>query len=226
MYCCIPRTLGLKATTTDVIEEAGLLWDPPTGDINSSSRAGLTAICHNQRVLRSWEKVCKVRAGRTYFNGELILEVFWQAMSASHHPGGYWETRSQFHQWDWDQGIFHVFRWLGLFSLGRFSEMLILAVVILRILHNLLLCGLVSPVGHFRRAVTPAIHRRVFWTEKGFVGLGPSFMQPNDTVGVFHGGRLPLVLRPRGREWKLIGDAYVHGFMQGEVFNEAIDKTF
>ena len=58
-------------------------------------------------------------------------------------------------------------------------------------------------------------------TQKGLLGLGPYWAQPGDQVWVVAGGRTPLVLRPvpesKGSRAALVGEAYVHGIMNGEV---------
>jgi hypothetical protein len=61
--------------------------------------------------------------------------------------------------------------------------------------------------------------RCVFFTADGIVGVGPASLQSGDTVTIIHGCRLPLILRPRGRDYRLLGTAYVHGAMRGEYAN-------
>jgi len=41
-------------------------------------------------------------------------------------------------------------------------------------------------------------NRRIFRTQRRFLGLGPSSLQPGDIVAVLHGGRVPFVLRLGG----------------------------
>lgn len=68
-------------------------------------------------------------------------------------------------------------------------------------------------------AVT-ANERRFIVTEKGFYGLGSQLTQEGDVVAVFPGLRVPYVLRPTGDMYKLVGAAYVHGVMCGELLDE------
>lgn len=59
--------------------------------------------------------------------------------------------------------------------------------------------------------------RRLFVTEKGYVGLGPPTVGVGDAVVLVAGGYAPFALRKhKARGWLLVGEAYVHGFMQGE----------
>lgn len=46
----------------------------------------------------------------------------------------------------------------------------------------------------------------------------PLFAQPGDLICVFDGAQVPSVLRPsHDGQYKLIGDCYVDGLMEGEV---------
>ncbi|KAH7116812.1 heterokaryon incompatibility protein-domain-containing protein, partial [Dendryphion nanum] len=61
--------------------------------------------------------------------------------------------------------------------------------------------------------------RRLMVTENGIVGMAPCRARQGDFVVILFGCKIPLVLRRVGtREaWKVLGEAYVHGFMNGEV---------
>ncbi|KAH8597132.1 heterokaryon incompatibility protein-domain-containing protein [Bisporella sp. PMI_857] len=54
-----------------------------------------------------------------------------------------------------------------------------------------------------------------FLTQDGHMGLGPRDMQSNDVVCILQGCGLPLILRWNGLYFRLIGPAYVVGFMHG-----------
>jgi hypothetical protein len=60
--------------------------------------------------------------------------------------------------------------------------------------------------------------RRVFRTENNYLGVAPRAIRPGDQVWVLKGAGTPLVLREKenGR-FTLVGEAYVHGIMHGEV---------
>ncbi|KAK5737959.1 hypothetical protein LTR17_006399 [Elasticomyces elasticus] len=59
--------------------------------------------------------------------------------------------------------------------------------------------------------------RSFFTTSKGHCGLGPSITQPGDVCYVFKGARVPFVVKPSAGIPRLLGEAYVHGFMNGEA---------
>ena len=62
-------------------------------------------------------------------------------------------------------------------------------------------------------------HRRVFTTKNGYLGVGSRTLTRNDKIYVLFGCNVPVVLRPRDRQYELIGECYVHGIMNGEFVN-------
>jgi hypothetical protein len=61
--------------------------------------------------------------------------------------------------------------------------------------------------------------RRLAVTNGGLVGASPCRTRAGDALVVLFGCSIPLVLRRIGEReaWQVIGEAYVHGFMNGEV---------
>ena len=63
--------------------------------------------------------------------------------------------------------------------------------------------------------------RRSFVTHKGYMGLEPRSMQPGDEVFIFSGADVPFISKKSVvEEHRLVGEAYVHGTMDGEVLND------
>ncbi|MCJ1244159.1 hypothetical protein MMC30_001357 [Trapelia coarctata] len=60
---------------------------------------------------------------------------------------------------------------------------------------------------------------RVFATmEQQRIGMLPEGTAKGDILGGFAGANTPFAIRPNGEEfYRLIGEAYVHGFMNGEI---------
>jgi hypothetical protein len=74
----------------------------------------------------------------------------------------------------------------------------------------------------YTSALTPLLHRRLFFTSSGQLGLGPANMISGDVVVVLFGGKVPFVLRQvdagsDGAQWRLVGECYVFGIMDGEM---------
>ncbi|MCJ1250469.1 hypothetical protein MMC30_007697 [Trapelia coarctata] len=68
--------------------------------------------------------------------------------------------------------------------------------------------------------------RTLFETSRGYFGLGPAQLQTGDNVCVFFGCNVPHILRVRRgtQEHLLVGEAYVHGIMNGEVIKMVDDN--
>ncbi|VUC28993.1 unnamed protein product [Clonostachys rosea] len=75
----------------------------------------------------------------------------------------------------------------------------------------------------------PAGGRRIFTTKNGYAGWGPWGMGRGDAVVLFHGGKTAYILREvsnpptklpyQQKTYEFRGEAYIHGFMNGEGFN-------
>jgi hypothetical protein len=67
--------------------------------------------------------------------------------------------------------------------------------------------------------------RRFCFTERGCLGLAPVAAQQGDRIAVLYGADVPVILRDpaparTGNTSELIGPAYVHGIMDGEVLEK------
>ncbi|KAH8719515.1 heterokaryon incompatibility protein-domain-containing protein [Phaeosphaeriaceae sp. PMI808] len=63
-----------------------------------------------------------------------------------------------------------------------------------------------------------AKNRALFVTSKGFIGLAPWNAQKGDAIVVLLGGCTPYILRPKKKQYTLVGETYVYGIMGGELF--------
>ena len=63
------------------------------------------------------------------------------------------------------------------------------------------------------------LRQRLYKTSRGYIGLGPPSMQSGDQVCFICDATVPFVLRPEmdAHQYILIGETYLHGFMNGEV---------
>jgi len=64
--------------------------------------------------------------------------------------------------------------------------------------------------------------RKFFVTKNGHFGIGPGRLEREDKIFILRGGHCPLVLRPDSSTgyYELIGDCYLHGFMDGEAMTD------
>ncbi|KAL1846610.1 hypothetical protein Daus18300_014201 [Diaporthe australafricana] len=63
------------------------------------------------------------------------------------------------------------------------------------------------------------INRCLFSTFKGGFGIGPLITRPGDVCCVIFGADVPFILRPNAGSpgYRLLGEAFVHGVMNGEI---------
>jgi hypothetical protein len=84
-------------------------------------------------------------------------------------------------------------------------------------LHDRLLKKLAEP---FEEAEDRVQYARDFFVSRlGRIGWVPFRTQVGDQVCALQGMRIPLILRARGGRWEVIGACYVHGLMDGELWD-------
>ena len=73
--------------------------------------------------------------------------------------------------------------------------------------------------GHFHQAITKWGFR-LCRTQNDFLGRGPNSVQPGDSIWIFDGVNVPIVLREQhGGHFEVVGQIYVHGIMKGECLD-------
>ena len=68
------------------------------------------------------------------------------------------------------------------------------------------------------------LYRRLFWVSDKRIGKGWESIKPGDHVCVILGCDVPLVLRPVGDYYELIGDCYIDGIIEGEAMKDLEDR--
>lgn len=72
---------------------------------------------------------------------------------------------------------------------------------------------------------TWCFNRRFYRTVAGRFGWAPDCVEAGDEVCVLYGGPVPLLLRPDGAgHHEVIGDCYLHGFMDGEAMDAKFEE--
>ena len=68
-------------------------------------------------------------------------------------------------------------------------------------------------------------NRSFFVTKRGYIGIGPDTTKAGDIVCTLFGSTVPFILRAvEGSEkFRLLGESYVHGIMDGELWKETDD---
>lgn len=227
---------GFILDTITCVGKPAIPMQPPTGTFASIKT--FSSQCHLHRLFLDWERVAEARSQRRYFNGEGMVDVYWQTLLGGFTA--FTDINSNFGNPEADAKIFYK----TLFE--RWDRQHRLYLYLHKALHWLpgvdyLCCAVRLTFGfgrlllHYinyvlgRRMVTipgpqfsehnyPGVWRRIFRTEGGYVGLAPRFADVGDKIAILKGGRVAYALRSVSSRWRLLGDAYVHGIMRGEAF--------
>ena len=79
---------------------------------------------------------------------------------------------------------------------------------------------------YYLQAVENNLQRKAFCTQNGYKGLVPADAEVGDLLCVFLGADLPSVVRKvAGGRYRLVGEAYIQGFMDGELMEVAGDTV-
>lgn len=74
-------------------------------------------------------------------------------------------------------------------------------------------------------AYNKLFQRRPFRSAKGYIGLGPFGICENDTIWILPGTDVPFIFRPtKDGKFTVLGEAYVHGIMDGELLDHGLDE--
>jgi hypothetical protein len=171
----------------------------------------LKSFLRTRSVIIQWEDMARARSKAKYITDEDILDVFWQTVSAgeaSDSPTVRFETQV------WD-------------TVNRFSpfprklhlDVLNLPYWVMWLFWNAVMH---KPVLRFEMQGRYTLNRRLVKTEKGYIGIASCPTEIGDSVALCKGSKVPLIIRARKEStaWRLVGDAYVHGIMNGTAFEE------
>lgn len=139
------------------------------------------------------------------------LAIYWQTLSAGAlAPEGRAATARLFYAWRANlKPISRLHRW----QIDRVSRPLAFV--------GYLNCTW-QRYSEFAQFLEIAYERRLGRGENGYLALLPAGTEMGDRIILAKGGRVPLVVRPRKTkgEYTFVGEAYVHGIMDGEGFYE------
>ncbi|KAH7130054.1 heterokaryon incompatibility protein-domain-containing protein [Dendryphion nanum] len=74
--------------------------------------------------------------------------------------------------------------------------------------------------GFFKLVQRGMWNKRLFTTKRGFLGNGPAMLQTGDVCCILFGNCCPMILRPEGSRYRVVGEAYIKEVMKGEAVFE------
>ncbi|KAI1262256.1 HET-domain-containing protein [Xylariaceae sp. FL1019] len=166
--------------------------------------------------LDEWSRVAKLREGGLYVTGEPIRDAFIQTLTTGSTSESITALRVQL-------GILEsnatICRWLSYQPQKFFPSWLVDWGVVM--MHAALFFRRSDQMTlDFRIHLSSLQDRRVFRTDRGFIGLASAVTEVGDEIVVVKGAKVPLVLRMKGSKWTSQGDCYLRGIMDGEAFRE------
>jgi hypothetical protein len=194
----------------------------------------LHLLYHGLITRRNWEELTSARSQNLqYITGESMLDAYWQTLICGClDPEGYLGTQEIFYGMERSNSLYSQYYPLVRFFVPPFWLFLV-AVYVLLTLRELrkpisISCyGLPKmteiPLNLVKKAeLLSSGEWTIVKTLRGYIGMVPVSAQPGDKIGLFKGGKMPLIFRQvaNGSTWQLVGESYIHGIMHGEAFEE------
>jgi Heterokaryon incompatibility protein (HET) len=213
--------LLIESHPVDTVREVGPIFEGvqlPNTITNLKSIAKgwtntLRTALQAQMVITAWQELVKEQPNIIRNDGQSADEVFWQTVCTGEHTESpkvasaveFWkrETRNA---------------WFRIKYIPEF-----LYPVGLVYCFWVLVGHLISrrPLLEYELQNRFIFNRRIVTTEQGYVGLAGCETQVGDRIYLCKGSGVPLIFRriDQSDKWRLIGDVYIDGVMQGELFD-------
>jgi hypothetical protein len=165
-------------------------------------------------VIMSWRRMVDEQSNTLLLGGKPLDEVFWQTICAGElfesakvaSAARFWKRVTTL------SGFFatHVPGWLEGIGVSFCASVLLWQILFRR------------PLLEYELQGRYTLNRRMVITENGLIALAGCVVREGDQLAICKGSSVPLLLRQANssREWTLVGDAYVHGIMNGEHFDK------
>lgn len=167
------------------------------------------------------ERVSGVRSKKqTYVTGEDILDVYWQTLCAGCTLDAFNTVREEFLSFDRAMKSLSVLHRVHLSSSFLVMELVMYSFFFQEVVFSYF--GIKPPLKWqgFEDRMVFRMGRRMARTSDGYIGLVPAKTKVGDCVWLFKGGSVPFIVREENGTMRLIGEAYIHGIMKGEAFDE------
>jgi hypothetical protein len=165
-------------------------------------------------VLLEWDKMALAAEHLKYPTGEDPLRVYCWTLCAGDFLEGPEHACRHFMKWRTTLRVPRRLRQFGLHKVrGLYKVAFPLAVKVFS--------DLKGKNRAFPATMNASLNRRLARSSNGYLALVPADSRVGDSFFLLRGGRVPFVCRPRGSEWELVGDSYVHGTMHGEAWEES-----
>ena len=211
--------LGLSGHLVDRIESVGIVFSFSV-KMKIFGLGLLARFYLFQQVWRSWEAIAQVRQRLTYTpTGENMWDAYWQTLLFGENGAD--EDQKGRIRTEFDE-FYLTFRkpYLSGECLRLYWSRHLWAIyyVVTLVLTVLKVRGKYKKGSGlaFTSRLEQTGGRRLVRTQAGYIGLAVHGAEVGDYVALFKGARMPFVIRSDPDHWRLVGDSYIHGVMNGE----------
>ena len=171
--------------------------------------------------LLSCERISGVRSKKqTYVTGEDILDIYWQTLCAGCTFEAFNTIREEFLSFDRAMKSLSVLHKLHLSSSLLVMELAMYSYFFQEVVFPYFGIKPSLKWQGFEDRMVFRMGRRKAKTLDGYIGLVPAKTRIGDFVWLFKGGSVPFIVREDKGTMRLVGEAYIHGIMKGEAFDE------
>jgi hypothetical protein len=217
------KELVVEGYCFDKVLDAGPIFEGtelPTamqtfGSITRGWRNTSRTFLDSRKVIIAWQQMVNSYSDALLTSkGQSLDELFWQTICAGElfesskvaSAIRFWKRITRY------SGTFATYipRWLDNIGIS-----FCISVLLWQILFR-------QPLLEYELQGRYTLNRRMVITETGYLALAGCSAAIGDHLAICKGSTVPLVLRPAAGQnrWNLVGDAYVHGIMKGEIFEE------
>ena len=210
-----PKTLTVEGFVVDQVKHVGSVFPgyPFPSTVGAAFRF-VKSYTQTWQILPEWEDAATDRGEATYRTGEDMRDAFWKTICCNKILTS--EAISQVRQ----EYLEFIEGHRRFASTVRTPVVGLVAFIVLAMWGLIKVVILRWPLPSFQHRCGAIVDRRFVLTRKGYMGVASQSTQVDDCVALFKGSTIPLVIRQMETSWTFIGDAYVHGMMNGEAFEE------
>jgi len=231
-----PKVLRMSGYIFDEITEVGGMLEKQYFDTQpgQSSLQISSMLQTGTETLAKWEDLCGVTTNTPYRTREAAWDVYWKTLHGGFYPyGDEASTKTAFENW---YQTFRNFRSFTDYTSSRLdeiseSEASTVAKVaagagwLAKVMYKSMHMGVKMALSANKLPPSKilAFHRTLFKTKAGYVGITSRHAKSGDSVAFFQGGKLPMIVceAESDGQWRIVGDAYIHGVMGGDKFESA-----
>ena len=226
-----PAIIGLSGFSIDTVVKCGRREQPTEIDgdspLSQRIRHAFNEAQSFQLKLLNWKHVGLLHTWKRYPTGESRDDAFWRCLTA----GRAFKSDTNFnlvrrYYKAWSRYLFLHPRLLWPFPHFAKAAIFSLLIALGMLRTSFALCCFLPFYGRNRRQeafsnmCTGVSGRVIIRTGQGYTGLAPQDTKEGDSVFLLKGGKLPFILRESGENWRIVGDCYIHGIMDGEAFDD------